>query len=205
MCYRPRNDNRLSMKKHLNLVILIIVALLVAAVLAVVYCQMIKENKNFDWKSFAFISKNTSVDTADWLTYRNEKYGFEIKLPTELGKNIPTDLQGENTFNDSPWYMNKNYLLFRWNFNGSQKEQFIDFSIQNTIDEKRIASSGGWENCDKIKEEKIGINNVKIFSIDKGVLKMFVISYDNKSFVFIPYHLDETLFMAVLSTFKFIK
>lgn len=193
------------MKKHLNITILIVVAALALTILALAYWQLVQENKSFDWQKFSFVHKNNSdVDTSDWLTYRNEKYGFEFKLPKELGKNMPTGLQGDNISNDGPWYMNRDYLLFSWNFNGSKREQFIEFNIFNFIEDNKISATGGWEYCEKIKEEKIGINNIKIFSIDRGVSKMYVISNSNKSFVFRSYYLDETLFITVLSTFKFI-
>jgi hypothetical protein len=29
------------------------------------------------------VHKSTTVDTSDWLTYRNEQYGFEFKYPKE--------------------------------------------------------------------------------------------------------------------------
>jgi len=44
---------------------------------------LVQENKTFDWQKFAFVHKDIEVDTSDWLTYRNEKYGWEIKYPKE--------------------------------------------------------------------------------------------------------------------------
>jgi len=73
------------MKKHLNLVILIIVAVMALVILGITYWQLVKESKSFDWQKFSFIPRhsNTSIDTSDWLTYRNEVYGWEIKYPKD--------------------------------------------------------------------------------------------------------------------------
>jgi hypothetical protein len=72
------------MQKHLNFSLsIVIVTLVAAAVLGLFYWQLVQENKTFDWQKFAFVHKDIEVDTSDWLTYRNEKYGWEIKYPKE--------------------------------------------------------------------------------------------------------------------------
>ena len=72
------------MQKHLNFSLsIVIVTLVAAAVLGLFYWQLVQEDKTFDWQKFAFVhrDKTTEIDISDWLTYRNEKYGFEMKYP----------------------------------------------------------------------------------------------------------------------------
>ncbi len=188
----------MHLPKPFKLLIIILIILILVALGLILWCKKTAPNGGP-------IVINPPVDTSDWVTYQNEKYGFEFELPGEFGAKMPTGLQGEDPTKNDP--IKNNYLLFEWNFweNQNQKEKFVNFRILNTIDEKTIKLSGGWEYCDKLKEEKVGANNVKIFSIDKGILNMFVINYNNKSFIFIPYDIDDDLFTKIISTFKFIK
>jgi hypothetical protein len=61
------------MKKHLLLVLIIVISIIFLALLALVYFQVVKGNK----------VQPTATDTSDWLTYRNEEYGFEFKYLKE--------------------------------------------------------------------------------------------------------------------------
>ncbi|MFA5297333.1 MAG: hypothetical protein WC389_03910 [Lutibacter sp.] len=96
------------MKKHIKLIILIIVAVLAMTILSIVYFQMVRENKNFDWGSFSFVNKNKTpqIETAHeftfdcpigWKREDNLDYGGRVK-PKQcvLSNNKPESVSFED-------------------------------------------------------------------------------------------------------------
>ena len=81
------------MKKHINIIFLIIVGLAAIAVLGYCFWQLQIEQKTFNWQKFAFVSKNKPIvyeelkptmDTSDWLYFDGRKeYGISFKYPKD--------------------------------------------------------------------------------------------------------------------------
>jgi len=195
------------MKKHINVVILIVVAVLALAIVAVAYFQLVKENKSFDWKSFSFVSKNqsTETDASDWLTYRNDGYGFEFKYPKEW-YDMDDKMMGENqeffhvfcplkSFYKDSYYGMASVDAFKLNV-------IIDGGLNKRYNEDYLKSI-----------EKIGItfNKIEMTKIldDNDFSEKIYLERNNKIIIFEGVYdgtnkeADQKNFYKILSTLKF--
>jgi hypothetical protein len=86
-----------------------------------------------------------------------------------------------------------------------QKKLAFSFKILNTIEDEEIKSSGGWEKCEKIREEVINDKNIKVYAIDGGYPEIKVITHKNKSYIFMHYFKDDDteIINKIISSFKF--
>jgi hypothetical protein len=91
--------------------------------------SQVKEEEEI--KKEEIISNEKTDETADWKTYRNEEYGFEMKYPNDWEIEIPQDPH-------FPPYHGINYqpesepLLVSWSKKGIEPEKNIDFLIHTT-------------------------------------------------------------------------
>jgi hypothetical protein len=201
------------MKKHINIIVLIIVGLAAIAVLGYCFWQLQIEQKTFNWQKFAFIPRHTenSVDTSDWLTYRNEEYGFEFKYPKgwkeplisfvnssdpnkkslfisifrdDAGVSIKgTEIYGLQTKNDLNENLDMLKKAFKNDFSSSTKIELINGVVFYAVNPSRIYG-----------EEP----NALIVS-KKYLLTLSILNHVNDDFGKL-----EELFKEVVSTFKFI-
>jgi hypothetical protein len=159
------------MKKHINIIVLIIVGLAAIAVLGYCFWQLQIEQKTFNWQKFAFVHKSTTVDTSDWLTYRNEKYGWEIKYPKEW--NLEEDLKtfspifkqdkivlGFQKYDNEQRLTIKEWVERNDFFKLKQNKDYIAYGINNTIKFNNFdvysgsASGGGFFETALIEKEE---------------------------------------------------
>ncbi|OGF26509.1 hypothetical protein A2242_03795 [Candidatus Falkowbacteria bacterium RIFOXYA2_FULL_47_9] len=148
------------------------------------------------------------VDTSDWLTYRNEEYGFEMRYPKNL------------TIKD--WaYKTPNWeLLLYIGENKNIDDGVVSFGVEKNIkifDAEKIFWPMPREVM-KVKEVTLGVNNynaheviVNFYSVDgnNNTLNYFIensgklldITYNKEK----SSELSEDTFKQILSTFKFLQ
>jgi hypothetical protein len=129
------------MKKHLNLTILIAIGVLAVLVVGYCYYQLQVEQKAFNWQKFAFVHKSTTVDTSDWLTYRNEQYGFEFKYPKEWKLEIKKNNNQITTLEINFLENNKKSVNLKFILLPSDKVRGSDLSIVS-VTEKDLFIDG---------------------------------------------------------------
>jgi len=128
-------------------------------------------------------SPETKVDISGWQTYRNEKYGFEIKYP----ENWQADDEYENR--NQPIFFKKRFSIFPYN-----TAQMLRISIaEKSVFEKNIQPKYGWE---LPRENGVGkhIGDNYFLILKDGLVIWLDYSYGKY---------DPTFFDQILSTFKF--
>ena len=157
--------------------------------------------ENEDRQSAIENQKSEIINTDDWLTYRNEEYGFELKYPREweinttkstasfyyLGKrkNLP---EGGGSIDFSVSNINLSDFIQQYNASDIINKTLLakiidqeDYILDGNFSKKLIGSTA------------IGINRNFIFSSKNG--KSYIISF----------HDFDKEHLAIVSTFKFIK
>jgi hypothetical protein len=87
----------------------------------------------------AQVEPETSVDTSDWKTYRNEEYGFEMKYPKEYAYFVPNEIfEGTKLKNSSFRVSGGGHFEYDvWkNLSGLTAAELLDQTYQEY--------SGGW-------------------------------------------------------------
>jgi hypothetical protein len=198
------------MKKHINIIVLIIVGLAAIAVLGYCFWQLQIEQKTFNWQKFGFIHKSTTVDTSDWLTYRTEEYGYEFKYNNKE-MIISKEILERGTIGNPSFKINKG-----GHFAFGVYENDNNLTSRQWLDKQYETYSGGWYG----KYVNANINGQKIIKAisDSRVagdpyqcyIEWNIFSKDKLIFTIAGEfcHTDNysiDLFEKVVSTFKFIK
>jgi len=146
------------------------------------------------------------IDTSGWKTYKNEKYGYEVKYPEFYLVEDRTKKVVGDDLSMFPWYSRTDFLLNFIEFKNPNLKGKIAFTLQilNTTDKNKVKSSGGWEFIKENGIKKRGNLDIYLYSIDSGTNNMQVIFYNGEAYRFLHY-LSEKDFNQILSTFKFIK
>lgn len=162
-------------------------------------------------KSFIFIDKNQTIDTANWKIYKNTKYGFSFKYPSSL--ELFRDGDFTATFYDEK-YKDKDFRVVPVKFSISANDRGRDFEKLYAAKENSIIIG----ETANIGEKVIKIKNL---FLDKQKAVQYATSSSNtygvwtltkKDNIFIEIYTNGTtedfeLFKSsydqILSTFKF--
>lgn len=148
-------------------------------------------------------SPNSDIDISDWKTYRNEKYGYEIKYPNDWDINS-ADLS-------SIQYLDSKYKDF-------YESPFTNPLSIDTIEENN-KNIEGWISGkaeDRVgfpyqKLEEITVAETKTFllsdpiTIGNNVETVFVLKNNNAYKISAPIGESDKQFKKILSTFEFTK
>lgn len=138
----------------------IIIALIVAVVLGGGYF-IVKQQGNKKSEVKLISTQTSATDTSDWKIYKNDKYGFEIKLPSDWQVILN---QNANNANNANFSLNslenvKKIEEFRKEIN-AENIQGTDAGPQNNLTIFSYLSSGSLEEYIKINSDFI--NSQKI-------------------------------------------
>ncbi len=160
-------------------------------------------------KTFKAISFSLN-ETADWKTYRNEEYGFEVKYPEDW-KIITKTVRSTGT--EIEFYKNKDTKIsIRSGFRYSQNLG-RNYSLEEWITESKEAIKKYQLN---LKEEEIKIDNVQatklsyrntqdlttyeIYTQKEGLMYEIIVLFNSSN-----ENIYNQTFNQILSTFKFIE
>ncbi|MFA4827491.1 MAG: hypothetical protein WC596_04580 [Candidatus Shapirobacteria bacterium] len=148
----------------------------------------------------------STQDVSDWKTYRNEKFGFEIKYPKSL-----SIFEASGTINSSePWFAQSGYLLSNISFYKEKDKVFDVFGgvkVVSTTDRETIRASfdpSEKESLPYWKTENINGNDFIFFDSEKIMGGVAYTVKNSRAYV-ITGGVNKNDFNKFLSNFKFIK
>ncbi len=144
------------------------------------------------------INKNKVIDTANWKTYKDENYGFQINYPSD-GKEFNVNVENGKNF----------YFSFE-----SNRNKALDILVSN---QANCADVGAGDNTNKVKIGdiefiKYDVSKVSSKGEDTFVAKVYCVVKNEKTYKIVPKiayrgampNIDNDNFLnLIISTFKF--
>jgi len=192
-------------KKQFTITISIVVVILAAVGGAVWYAQSYKQSQNppvaENEPEQTASSTTEDIDTSDWLTYRNEEYGFEVRYPeTWVLQNTQSGIyikyQKEWEFGMEEGFSAFGVSVIKENlqeFIESYKSDFLNEKPLTRIINKEVYILANIPATKLTSNNAEGINGNFIFAVYNG--KNYLITFDE----------NEERHKEIISTFKFIE
>jgi len=165
-------------------------------------------SENYVWKDNKFIliykfqPEKIEDETANWKTYRNEEYGFEIKYPE--GESI--GYEGKTEYVIQSFKIDfGSFLITIWE--NSQKLPIRDYFIEESacVLNKPVCEYLRY-NGKSFKIMQVSDNIEWLSPEDKTIKQVFISTTDGKYIInFLNRSLTENIFNQMLSTFKFLE
>jgi hypothetical protein len=156
------------------------------------------------------VVENKVDETADWQTYRNEKYGFEVQMPNKWKTEELAGQDGQFDFKVSFFERNSEIetpgvnVVIRKN-SVKNLDNFVEQEIASSVASFKEAYSIDIASKDIVrKEEKIGnVRGVRIVYGGAGATTVAFIKGDNIFTITNSFREDDAIFEKIISTFKF--
>jgi hypothetical protein len=148
-------------------------------------------------------TKNTNNITEAQLNNLLATHGVKMDIPKKF-KNIINMTSSTREDNNSPWYAKSTFSPLSIHLSETGTDG-VSLMVYNTTDPKILKTTGGWESCEQATNEKIGLHDVLVFTIDDGNQYMKVVIRGGKSYVFgYPTALTVQDMNTMISTLEFI-
>ncbi|MDP3057763.1 MAG: PsbP-related protein [bacterium] len=192
-------ENKLPSIKSLLIFVIVLFALITALIMAIDFPSF----KNYPPVTIqSTVEPTPVVDISDWKTYRNEKYGYEFKYPSNIFLNSYDEVGNEieianNAITVATQYNNKKGVIF-----------FVrDVNISLTPDGiKNQFGATNKENISIIPAQIAGVNGYQVvFADNKNIVSDFYFIKKGEQVLELTVLKNDKIVSKMLSTFKFIK
>jgi len=124
------------------------------------------------------LNQGKEVDISDWLTYRNEQYGFEVKYPEKYKKDEVYNIWTASNETTS--------LLWEWGVNKGQ-ETIISISVYPRNKKQEIIDSGKLQ----ILDRQVKLANYKAEEVKFLSFKSFMVEGESNIYILISSYSED--------------